>query len=465
MGNLFSCYSADEKRPKENESGPKLRSPANKHALRVEVATASVAGTGITYETNTIAEYIDDEGNTRINQYIILEALGQGSTAVVKRVLNTQNDKYYAMKIFSKASLTKKNIGRRKSLTTPLMQVLREVAVMKKLLHPNVVNLIEVLDDRERNSLNLVMDLVDNGCILPGKAPFTPLPEEECRRYFRQMILGLEYLHSQNIIHRDIKPENILLSKNNNVKLSDFGMSFPFENDDDNVATTAGTAAFMAPEMCSADGDPFSGKAVDIWALGVTLYVCLVGTVPFGNPDGGSWDIYEAILKHPLKIPENISSACQDVIRRLLEKDSKKRIDMETLRAHPWVTRCGMDVLAEQACCKRRMSIHDDEATLAITPVSKLASLVSRVQMKQRLKNHLSKARSSIAARSSNSPSSKQFLKSDSETDLHTEEHTSVSANYSADKLAIPAQKYTPGNNVLAQLETANNKTDPPIEA
>lgn len=249
--------------------------------------------------------------------------------------------------------------------------VLREVAIMKKISHKNVINLVEVLDDSGSDHLILVIELLEGGCLgEDGEG----LPEANVRHYARDIALGLEYLHTHNILHRDLKPENLLLTKDNHVKIADFGMSFVFEGDDDMVHSTAGTAAFMSPEMCAADGEDFSGKKVDLWALGVTLFLLFYGSLPFGDADGSSWDIYEAVMKEPLTFPERtISAPFRDVLSRLMDKDVKTRLTMKELRNHPWISNNGEDPLPAQEC--KLVSLAESDVRDAITPVSRAASL------------------------------------------------------------------------------------------
>ena len=115
------------------------------------------------------------------------------------------------------------------------------------------------------------------------KETATPFSEVQACRYFRQLILAVEFLHANNIVHRDIKPENILLCTKDDIKLADFGVSHICFDQDDTLTKTAGTPAFQAPEAVNVQGLPYEGKPVDIWAMGVTLYCFLFATPPFFN--------------------------------------------------------------------------------------------------------------------------------------------------------------------------------------
>ncbi|XP_051521444.1 uncharacterized protein LOC127422083 isoform X6 [Myxocyprinus asiaticus] len=126
----------------------------------------------------------------------------------------------------------------------------------------------------------MVFELMQKGPVMevPTDSPFN---EDQARHYFRDIVLGIEYLHYQKIVHRDIKPSNLLLGDDGHVKIADFGVSNQFEGNDALLSSTAGTPAFMAPETLSDNRKSFSGKALDVWAMGVTLYCFVYGKCPF----------------------------------------------------------------------------------------------------------------------------------------------------------------------------------------
>jgi calcium/calmodulin-dependent protein kinase kinase 2 len=210
-----------------------------------------------------------------------------------------------------------------------------EVAIMKKLNHPNLVQLIEVLDDPEEDSLYMVMEMCKKGVVMKVGLEETadPYSEETCRHWFRDLILGIEYLHAQGVIHRDIKPDNLLLSEDDVLKVVDFGVSQMFEKpdatNDMRTAKSAGSPAFLPPELCGKHGD-ISGKAADIWSMGVSLYCLRYGGIPFNRE--GMLEMYEAIKTDEPGIPEDESPGLIDLFRRILEKDPEKRIKMPELR-------------------------------------------------------------------------------------------------------------------------------------
>jgi [calcium/calmodulin-dependent protein kinase] kinase len=314
--------SADEKAPQ--------------HTLSVQPPTLERRPT---IETDRVYIFPDRDGRKHVNQFVIKGVLGQGRYGKVRLVQSTADGNYYAMKSMSKSRLRKLRTLGAGRVQDSWDKVKREVAIMKKLSHPNVVRLYEVIDDQENDNLFLIMDYVEHGAVMQGASP-KPISEDEARRYFRDLIKGLEYLHSQNVIHRDIKPENLLLTRNGEIKIGDFGVSDLMQDGNDMVINTAGSAAFMAPEMVAGNGF-FHGKLADIWSCGVTLYMFVTGRCPFWADTVPA--IYEQILSNYLTFPEKapLSADVRHLLDMLLQKDPEKRLTIAQIKKHPWVTKKG----------------------------------------------------------------------------------------------------------------------------
>ncbi|KAJ5320565.1 hypothetical protein PENANT_c033G09506 [Penicillium antarcticum] len=314
----------------------------------------------------------DGTAEHRINQYVIRQEIGRGSFGAVHLAAD-QFGNEYAVKEFSKSRLRKRaqsHLLRRprgprrpgtgfnsplhrhpsgddnETAKNPLYLIKEEIAIMKKLNHNNLVSLIEVLDDPTEDSLYMVMEMCKKGVIMKVglEERADPYDDEHCRCWFRDLILGIEYLHAQGIVHRDIKPDNCLLTNDDVLKVVDFGVSEMFEKDSDMfTAKSAGSPAFLPPELCVVKHGDVSGKATDIWSMGVTLYCLRYGKLPFEKQS--IFELYDSIRGDSLVCEEEADEGFKDLIERILEKDPEKRIDMFGLREHPWVTKDGTDPL------------------------------------------------------------------------------------------------------------------------
>ena len=208
-----------------------------------------------------------------------------------------------------------------------------EIAIMKKLDHNNLVSLIEVLDDPQEDSLYMVLEMCKKGVAMKVglEERAEPYDDETCRCWFRDMILGIEYLHAQGIIHRDIKPDNCLITEDDVLKIVDFGVSEMFEKTSEMAtAKSAGSPAFMPPELCVAKHGQVSGRAADIWSMGVTLYCLRYGRIPFEKES--MLELYDSIRSDHLQLENENDRNFEDLITRMLEKDPEKRITMEEIR-------------------------------------------------------------------------------------------------------------------------------------
>lgn len=181
--------------------------------------------------------------------------------------IHAETKEQYAVKISNKNRLKKKMLTRSKSAYSLLA---KEVAIMKKMDHPNIVRLVEVIDDPNHNKLYIAMEFVKKGAVFSksywkyeqskkqdgydgeestSRSKLNRLTEEKAKKYFRHLILALDYLHNTvGIIHRDIKPENLLIAADDTLKISDFGISELMEGDNDMLDTNAGTKLYLAPE-------------------------------------------------------------------------------------------------------------------------------------------------------------------------------------------------------------------------
>uniref|UniRef100_A0A8C7TUV3 Protein kinase domain-containing protein n=1 Tax=Oncorhynchus mykiss TaxID=8022 RepID=A0A8C7TUV3_ONCMY len=271
----------------------------------------------------------------------------------------------------------------------PLERVYQEIAILKKLDHLNIVNLVEVLDDPAEDNLHMAFELMPKGPVMevPSDTPFT---EGQARFYFRDILLGIEYLHYQKIIHRDIKPSNLLLGDNGHVKIADFGVSNQFEGSDALLSSSAGTPAFMAPEMMTDHEQSFTGKALDVWAMGITLYCFVYGKCPF--IDEYIIGLHNKIRNRPVEFPDmpEVCKELKDLIVRMLDKNPYTRITIPEIKVkHPWVTEDGTDLLPleEEHCTVVEVTEEEVQNSIKLIPSMSAVILVKSMLRKRSFSN------------------------------------------------------------------------------
>ena len=215
---------------------------------------------------NAVKKASDMHGMKRINQYLIIRVLGEGTYGKVKLVEDQNSGKQYAMKVIRK---TIRKTSRRLSIHESSDTVAKEIAIMKKLNHPNVVRLKEVLETTNQVYLVLeyrrqgpVVDLEKEMVDSDGSSRLYPrLALQTVRKYSRDILKGLSYLHAHGVIHQDLKPNNLLLGQDGSIAISDFGISTLVKSKSDLVRiTNNGTPAFMAPELHGAQSSAHSGQ-------------------------------------------------------------------------------------------------------------------------------------------------------------------------------------------------------------
>lgn len=266
-----------------------------------------------------------DFSSELLRNYHLHETLGAGNFAKVKRATHLLTDETVAVKIISQGKT---------GLANDAARITREVEILRKLNHPNVVPLYEVGSKQVitvHSKTFLVMEYLKGGDLLSYIAARQRLQEPEALRLFRQLVSGVGYLHGLGVSHRDLKPANLLLTAHKDLKIADFGLSA--EGSMEALETRCGSPCFTAPEVIT--GVTYDGRKVDIWGLGVVLYIMLVGRLPF--EDDNKPGLFRKICAGRYSLPVCISQNAKDLLRRMLTVDAKNRASLAEVKKHPWL--------------------------------------------------------------------------------------------------------------------------------
>lgn len=261
-----------------------------------------------------------DQG-PRVGPYIFGKTLGTGSTGKVKLAKNLETEEIVAIKIVRKDYLENKPSLRKK--------MRREISVLKVLSHPNLMSLIDVFEIETH--LFLVMEFVDGLELFEYLVRRGALPLTEALTFFQQIICGLEYCHNRLICHRDLKPENLLLDRNYNIKIADFGMT-SLNPPGKLLETSCGSPHYCDPMVVS--GEAYDGLKADIWSCGVILYAMVTGRLPFD--DDNIQRLLQKVQVGQYHLPSDLPPDLRDLIRSMLTVDPDARITLAEIKEHPW---------------------------------------------------------------------------------------------------------------------------------
>jgi len=262
-----------------------------------------------------------------LNQYDIGNILGKGAFSIVYQATQKSTGQEFAVKIIRKESL---GLDQRAQ-----MRIDREVEILTKVNHPNIVRLYDLIESETR--LYLIMELVTGGELFDKIVAKGYYSEKDACLVIKNVVSAIKYLHEQRIAHRDLKPENLLLKgkDDTHVMISDFGLSRVL-GDSSMAYTACGTPYYVAPEVVSGKG---YGKEVDLWSIGVIAYFLLAGFPPFMGDTLP--EIVEQILNADYDFPEpywdNVSESAKDFISKLLVTDKSQRMTSELALDHPWI--------------------------------------------------------------------------------------------------------------------------------
>ncbi|KAI0630060.1 kinase-like domain-containing protein [Trametes polyzona] len=282
-------------------------------------------------------------------EYDMLSMLGQGGFATVMKALNRKEGRWYAVK---KVQVHKLKLKLRdgwnealargdKPMDKDTLKLLREITVLKRLKHKNIVELKEVFFDSRH--IHLVLELMEGGDLsryIPNVGEDRRMSEPQTGRIIHQICDALAYVHDMGIAHRDLKPENILLTKAHppDIKVGDFGLAKVVDTFTD-LRSECGSETFLAPEVVN-HGDKGYSNVVDSWSVGIITIVMLTSNrVPYVNMlDGGRRTrVMSRQVDWECLLSRGVSKQCEDFVRGLLQVDPQERTKMASARDHAWL--------------------------------------------------------------------------------------------------------------------------------
>ena len=285
----------------------------------------------------------DGRRKTHVGPWRLGRTLGRGSSGRVRLAKHVQTGQLAAVKIVPKtarkvaaaaaaAAAAKENNGKGKGKDAGVLPygIEREVVIMKLIEHPNIMRLHDVWENK--GELYLILEYVEGGELFDYLVRRGKLDEAEAAHYFRQIIAGIDYCHRFNICHRDLKPENLLLDKDKNIKIADFGMA-ALEPSGKLLETSCGSPHYASPEIVA--GKTYHGAPSDIWSCGIILFALLTGHLPFDDEN-----IRELLLKVKagnFVMPNELTRDAKDLIWRMLDVDPNTRIKMADINKHPFL--------------------------------------------------------------------------------------------------------------------------------
>ncbi|XP_077963624.1 serine/threonine-protein kinase SIK3 homolog isoform X11 [Gasterosteus aculeatus] len=282
------------------------------HPSRTGTAPGCIASPGHTSATRPPP--------ARVGHYEIERTIGKGNFAVVKLATHIITKAKVAIKIVDKTQLDDEN----------LKKIFREVQIMKLLKHPHIIRLYQVMETERM--IYLVTEYASGGEIFDHLVAHGRMAEKDARKKFKQIVAAVHFCHCRNIVHRDLKAENLLLDHNLNIKIADFGFSNLFARGQ-LLKTWCGSPPYAAPELF--EGKEYDGPKVDIWSLGVVLYVLVCGALPF---DGSTLQNLRArVLSGKFRIPFFMSTDCEYLIRHMLVLEPSRRLTLEQICKNKWM--------------------------------------------------------------------------------------------------------------------------------
>ncbi|EAY20313.1 CAMK family protein kinase [Trichomonas vaginalis G3] len=273
----------------------------------------------------------------QINQYLFLKKIGNGAFSNVYLAIDQNTKEKYAIKKFKLSEL--------QHIENGVSQLEREISLMRRYSHNNILKLFEVLHNTEKDIVYLVIEYANCGSLFDLINQPIPLQDNYVCSIFHQILEALQYLHNNGMVHQDIKPSNILIKSDGRAILADFGVGHSFQS----TEMVVGSPAYQAPEALT-DGDcgiqSSSPAKEDVWSLGVTLFQTEYQQIPY---DGETvFEIIRNIKSTTLQYPEGANPEIEQVMRMMLAVDPVKRATVDELLKSPFFMKFNGIVPCEQ---------------------------------------------------------------------------------------------------------------------
>lgn len=257
---------------------------------------------------------------SKIGHYILGETLGFGTFGKVKTAKHQLTGHKVAVKILNRTKIKNLDV---------VGKIRREIQNLKLFRHPHIIKLYQVISTP--NDIFMIMEYVSGGELFDYIVKHGRLVEDEARRFFQQIVSGVDYCHRHMVVHRDLKPENLLLDHNLNVKIADFGLS-NMMMDGEFLRTSCGSPNYASPEIIS--GRLYAGPEIDIWSCGVILYALLCGTLPFDDEHVPT--LFRKIRTGVFPIPDYLNESVVSLLNHMLQVDPIKRATVQDIIQHEW---------------------------------------------------------------------------------------------------------------------------------
>ena len=264
-----------------------------------------------------------EQSQNLLSEYNIKQIIGRGTFSIVKLGEHKLTKEKVAIKIMQKNKVINQE---------DLIRIEREIQMLKCLNHINVIKIYNILEDSKR--FYIIMEYCENGELFNRIVEKKRLSEDESAIFYYQLINGLEYIHKNNIVHRDLKPENLLLSKDDILKIIDFGLS-NYSKYNILLGTPCGSPCYASPEMVS--GHKYNGFLIDIWSSGIILFAMICGYLPF--EDNCNEILFGKILKCKINYPKHIGQLPLDLMKKIIVPEPSKRITLSQIKEHPFFLR------------------------------------------------------------------------------------------------------------------------------